>query len=152
MNPRKHMNKQDLARVLGLPGNLSELIESESLATIARTANSLSHDLRHYLSVMYANAELMTDASIPQSERDELFREVRSAVHGITDLLDSLLLFTRTGRAVYPEYESITLVIQRSFEKVGSHPRARDIRSLTGRSSLNRVAHLLDLLAWICRA
>ena len=101
-----------------------ELLDSERLATIGRMASSISHDLRHYLSAMYANAEFMSEGSIAQSERDELFLEVRSAVQGMTDLLDSLLLFTQTGRALYPEYESITLLIQRSVRMVRSHPGA----------------------------
>ena len=114
-----------------------ELLDSERLATIGRMASSISHDLRHYLSAMYANAEFMSEGSIAQSERDELFLEVRSAVQGMTDLLDSLLLFTQTGRALYPEYESITLLIQRSVRMVRSHPGARDVRiTLTGLSSL----------------
>ena len=37
----------------------NDLLDSERLATIGRMANSISHDLRHYLSAMYANAEFM---------------------------------------------------------------------------------------------
>ena len=33
------------------------LLESERLATIGRMANSVSHDLRHYLAAVYANSE-----------------------------------------------------------------------------------------------
>jgi len=100
-------------------------------------ASSISHDLRHYLSAMYANAEFMNDGAIAQSERDELLLEVRSAVQGMTDLLDSLLLFTRTGRALYPEYESIALLIERSVGMVRSHPGTRDVKiTLNGLSSL----------------
>jgi signal transduction histidine kinase len=114
-----------------------ELLDSERLATIGRMASSISHDLRHYLSAMYANAEFLSDGTIDQSERDELFLEVRSAVQGMTDLLDSLLLFTQTGRALYPEYESIGLLIQRSVRMVHSHPGARDVKiTVTGLTSL----------------
>lgn len=128
---------QDQARILGISGSLKELLDSERLATIGRMASSISHDVRHYLSVMYANAEFMSDGSIAQSERDELLLGVRCAVHGMTDLLDSLLLFTQTGRTLYPEYKSITLLIQRSVRMVRSHPGARDVRiTLTGRPSL----------------
>jgi signal transduction histidine kinase len=131
------MNTQDQVRILGISGSLKELLDSERLATVGTMASSISHHLRHYLSVMYANAEFMSDGSIAQSERDELFLEVRSAVHGMTDLLDSLLLFTQTGRALYREYESITLLIQRSVRMVRSHPGARDVRiTFTGLSSL----------------
>jgi signal transduction histidine kinase len=135
-----HMNSnrtQDEVRVPGISASPKELLDSERLATIGRTASSISHDLRHYLSVMFANAEFMSDGSIAQSERDELFLEVRSAVHGITDLLDSLLLFTQNGRALCPKYESITLLIRRSVRMVRSHPGARDVKiTLAGLSLL----------------
>src|ERR1700733_5737293 len=84
-----------------------ELLDSERLATIGRMASSISHDLRHYLSAMYANAEFMSDGNISQAEREELMLEVQTAVQGMTDLLESLLLFTQTGRALHPEYTSI---------------------------------------------
>jgi signal transduction histidine kinase len=114
-----------------------ELLDSERLATIGRMASSISHDLRHYLSAMYANAEFMSDGNITQFEREELMLEVKSAVQGMTDLLDSLLLFTQTGRALYPEYESIALMIQRAVSMVRSHPAGRDVKiSLNGLSSL----------------
>ncbi len=114
-----------------------ELLDSERLATIGRMASSISHDLRHYLSAMYANAEFMSDAGISQPEREELMVEVQSAVQGMTDLLESLLLFTQTGRALHPEFESIALMIQRAVGMVRSHPGSRDVKiTLNGLSSL----------------
>ncbi len=114
-----------------------DLLTSERLATIGRMASSISHDLRHYLSAMYANAEFMSDEKLPQSEREELFAEVRSAVLGMTELLDSLLLFTQTGRALHPEFESIALIMQRSLGMLRAHPAVRDVKiSLHGLSSL----------------
>ena len=105
-----------------------ELLDSERLATIGRMASSISHDLRHYLSAMYANAEFMSDGNISQSEREELMLEVQTAVQGMTDLLESLLLFTQTGRALHPEFESIALMIQRAVSMVRSHPASRDVK------------------------
>jgi signal transduction histidine kinase len=114
-----------------------ELLDSERLATIGRMASSISHDLRHYLSAMYANAEFMSDGNISQSEREELMVEVQTAVQGMTDLLESLLLFTQTGRALHPEYESIALMIQRAVSMVRSHPASRDVKvTLNGLSSI----------------
>jgi signal transduction histidine kinase len=106
----------------------SELIDSERLATIGRMASSISHDLRHYLSAMYANAEFMSEGAIPQSEREDLLLEVRSAVQGMTDLLDSLLLFTQTGRALHPEYQSIDAVLENAANMVRSHPGSRNVK------------------------
>ncbi len=114
-----------------------ELLDSERLATIGRMASSISHDLRHYLSAMYANAEFMSDGNISQAERQELMMEVQTAVQGMTDLLESLLLFTQTGRALHPEYESIALVIQRAVAMARSHPASRDVKiTLKGLSSV----------------
>lgn len=112
----------------------NDLLDSERLATIGRMASSISHDLRHYLSAMYANAEFMSGETLPQSEREELFLEVKTAVQGMTDLLDSLLLFTRTGRALQPAYGPVAGVIQRAVVMVRSHPAARDVRIVVGRS------------------
>ena len=112
-----------------------DLIDSERLATIGRMASSISHDLRHYLSAMYANAEFMSAGNISQPEREELLQEVQDAVQGMTDLLDSLLLFTQTGRALHPEYQSIAVILQRAVNMVRSHPAARDVRITVGELS-----------------
>ena len=120
----------------------SDLLDSERLATIGRMASSISHDLRHYLSAMYANAEFLSNDSLPHGEREELFLEVRSAVQGMTDLLDSLLLFTRTGRALQPTHDSIDGVIQRAVTMVRSHPAARDVRIVV--SGLSSVEVWMD--------
>jgi signal transduction histidine kinase len=119
----------------------NDLLDSERLATIGRMASSISHDLRHYLSAMYANAEFMSNGSLPQAEREELFLEVQTAVQGMTDLLDSLLLFTQTGRALQPAQEPIAGVVQRAVAMVRSHPAARDVRVV--------VAGLSSIEAWI---
>lgn len=105
----------------------AKLIDSDRLATIGRMASSISHDLRHHLSAMYANAEFMSDGAIPQAEREELLQEVQSAVQGMTDLLDSLLLFTQTGRALHPEYQSVETIVESAVGMVRSHPASRDV-------------------------
>jgi signal transduction histidine kinase len=106
----------------------NDLLDSERLATIGRMASSISHDLRHYLSAMYANAEFMSSENLPQAEREELFLEVQDAVQGMTDLLDSLLLFTQTGRTLRLTHEFVASVVQRAVSMARSHPAARDVR------------------------
>ena len=104
-----------------------ELVDSERLATIGRMAASISHDLRHYLSSMYANAEFLSHAETPQHDRDVLIHEVQGAVHGMTDLLDSLLIFSRTGNAITPGYESLAFLVEGAVSLVRSHPEARGV-------------------------
>lgn len=98
------------------------LLESERLATIGRMANSVSHDLRHYLAAVYANAEFLASPALSSTERQELYDEIRTAVQGTTDMLDSLLIFGRTGDALHPTFASVQAVAERAISLIRAHP------------------------------
>lgn len=102
----------------------AKLLEAERLATIGQMASSVSHDLRHYLASVYANAEFLATSDMGRVERAELLAEIQLSVHGTTDLIDSLLLFTHTGRAVHGSYESIAELAERAIALVRTHPEA----------------------------
>lgn len=103
------------------------LVESERLATIGRMASSVSHDLRHYLAAVYANAEFLASPVLPANERAELFDEIRLAVNGTTDMLDSLLIFGRTGAALQRVETSMTALANRAVALVRTHPDAERV-------------------------
>jgi signal transduction histidine kinase len=103
------------------------LVESERLATIGRMASSVSHDLRHYLAAVYANAEFLASPMLPANERAELFDEIRLAVNGTTDMLDSLLIFGRTGAALQRVETSMTSLVNRAMALVRTHPDAERV-------------------------
>jgi signal transduction histidine kinase len=104
-----------------------ELLAAERLATIGRMASSISHDLRHYLSAVYANAEFLGYDSIGPEERLELLAEVRQGVRGMTDLIESLLLFSRTGESLQLSYESLPFLAERSVAMARAHPDAQKV-------------------------
>jgi signal transduction histidine kinase len=104
-----------------------ELVESARLAVIGRMASSISHDLRHYLSAIYANAEFLSNPATPSAERDELMLDVQLAVQGMTDVLESLLVFSRTGKSLHPTYESFGGLIERAVGMVRVHPEAHGV-------------------------
>jgi signal transduction histidine kinase len=109
-----------------------ELLASERLATIGRMASSISHDLRHYLSAVYANAEFLGYDAASPAERVELLGEVRLGVEGMTELIDSLLLFSRTGQALQPTYESLPFLVERAVQLVRAHPDTKDVSFVFG--------------------
>ncbi len=110
-----------------------DLLEAERLATIGRMASSISHDLRHALSAVYANAEFLEHPNLRPEERIELLSEVRQAVQGMTELIDSLLLFSRTGRALQPTYAQLHAIAERAIASLQKHPEAQSVRiTLTG--------------------
>jgi len=104
-----------------------ELLEAERLATIGSMASSISHDLRHYLSAVYANAEFLGSWSTQPEERAELLAEVKMGVQGMTELIESLLIFSRTGQHLQANYESISLVVERAIAMVRAHPDAHGV-------------------------
>ncbi len=118
-----------------------ELIESDRLATIGRMANSVSHDLRHHLSAIYANAEFMSHARAGAEERAELLQEVKEGVQGMTDLIESLLLFSQTGQVLHLHQESLASLIERTACTVRRHPECREVKILT--------ANLEPVDAWV---
>jgi len=104
-----------------------ELVAAERLATIGQMASSISHDLRHYLSAVYANAEFLGYDAIGPDERLELLSEIRQGVRGMTDLIDSLLLFSRTGQSLQLSFESLPFLAERAIAMVRAHPDVHNV-------------------------
>ena len=103
------------------------LLESERLATIGRMASSISHDLRHALAAIQANAEFLSASNRNSSEREELYHEVRVAVHQMTDLLDSLLEFSRSRDSLRASQASVEETVKRAVQAVRAHPQFHEI-------------------------
>jgi signal transduction histidine kinase len=108
-----------------------ELLAAERLATIGQMASSISHDLRHYLSAVYANAEFLGYDDTSPHERMELLAEIRKGVRGMTELIESLLLFSRTGKSLQLGWESVGALVGRSLALVRAHPDTRNVEFVT---------------------
>ena len=100
-----------------------ELLEAERLATIGRMASSISHDLRHSLAAIVANAEFLLESRLSSEQREELYQEVRIAVNQMTELLDSLLEFSRTRESLRLAHGSVKESVDRVVQTVRTHPR-----------------------------
>jgi signal transduction histidine kinase len=105
-----------------------ELLEAERLATIGRMASSISHDLRHSLAAIVANAEFLCESRLSSDQREELYQEVRVAVNQMTDLIDSLLEFSRTRESLHPAYGSVKDSVERAVQAIHAHPEFHPIR------------------------
>lgn len=103
------------------------LIESERLATIGRMASSVSHDFRHYLATIYANSEFLASDRLSMRERAEILADVRAAVLGTTDMIESLLIFSRSGASVRRSPQLLSQVVERAVTLVRAHPDAEGV-------------------------
>ncbi|HXZ30883.1 MAG TPA: ATP-binding protein [Terriglobales bacterium] len=100
-----------------------QLLEAERLATIGRMASSISHDLRHSLAAVVANAEFLLESRLSPEQREELYQEVRIAVNQMTELIDSLLEFSRTREALRLTYGNVKESVERVVQTIRTHPR-----------------------------
>src|SRR5258707_4548721 len=100
-------------------------IETERVAAVGRAANSISHDLRHHLAALVANAEFLYEAEKLKLDRNEIYDEIRAASEQITELLDSLRDLADERRTITPVPASIDQTIRRAIEAVQGRPELR---------------------------
>lgn len=103
-------------------------IESERIAALGRAAGSISHDLRHYLAAVVANAEFLYEADQLKLNKDEIYEEIKTAANQMTDLIDSLRELSYQRSAITPTRTQIDQVIRRAIEAIHSKPEFRDTR------------------------
>jgi signal transduction histidine kinase len=103
-------------------------IETERVAALARAASSISHDLRHYLAAVVANAEFLYEADVLKLKRDEIYEEIKMAANQMTDLIDSLRELSYQRSAITPVHTRIDQVIRRAIEAIHAKPEFRSAR------------------------
>ncbi len=108
-------------------------IETERAAALARAASSISHDLRHYLAAVVANAEFLYEADELKLRKDEIYQEIQTAAIQMTDLIDSLREIAYERSAIAPTRSRIDQIITRAIEAIHAKPEYRnsDIMLLT---------------------
>jgi signal transduction histidine kinase len=117
-----------------------QLIETEKVATIGRMASSISHDLRHHLVAIQANAEFLSDQNRGSAERNLLYEEVRQGVTDMNDLLESLLEFSRTRASLRPASCDLRDVLERAIQTSRIYPSYHEIQiSMTVEGSIHGV-------------
>jgi signal transduction histidine kinase len=110
----------------------NELIEVERMSIIGRMACSISHDMRHSLLAIYANAEFLERHDLCASERSDLVLDIQEAVLAMTERLDSLLQFGSSGRKNTLVHERVSLAVERAAA-VKFHPEGRNVPITVGK-------------------
>jgi len=105
-------------------------IETERIAALGRAASSISHDLRHYLAAVVANAEFLYEAEELKLDKNEIYQEIKTASTQMTDLIDSLREVAHQGSAISPEPTDLEQIIRRAIEAVQARTEFRN-RSIT---------------------
>jgi signal transduction histidine kinase len=103
------------------------LLEAEQFATIGRMASSISHDLRHPLTAIVANAEFLSEDNLTRSQRGELYKEVSLAVERMTEMIESLLEFSRTRESLHLVRGNVEEAIERAVQMARARPEFEGI-------------------------
>jgi signal transduction histidine kinase len=98
---------------------------NERIAALGRAASSISHDLRHYLAAVVANAEFLYEAEKLKLNRDDIYCEIKTASEQMTDLLDSLRELSRGERSISPRLASIDHTVRHAVDAVRARPEMR---------------------------
>src|SRR5258707_15314679 len=105
-------------------------IETERIAALGRAASSISHDLRHYLAAVVANAEFLYEAEELKLDKSEIYQEIKTASTQMTDLIDSLRELAHQRSTISPEPTDLEQIIRRAIEAVHARPEFRN-RAIT---------------------
>jgi signal transduction histidine kinase len=111
----------------------SQLIDADRMSAIGRMACSISHDLRHSLSAIYANAEFLERHDICASERADLLLEIQEAVLAMTERVDSILQFGSSGRTNPLVHERVSLVVEKAVAAMKFHPDGQNVSIRVGK-------------------
>ena len=138
----------------------SQPIEAERMSAIGRMACSISHDMRHSLSAIYANAEFLERCDICASAQLDLLLEIQEAVLVMTERIDSLLQFASSGRKSPLVHARVSSVVEKAVASVRSHPDGRNVPITVGKfppveadiNARNLESALYNLLLNACQA
>jgi signal transduction histidine kinase len=108
-----------------LAASQQKLIENERIAALGRAASSLSHDLRHYLAAVVANAEFLYEADELHLDKSEIYKEIQTASTQMTDLIDSLRELAMQRSAISPQPTDLDQIVRRAVEAVRVRPEFR---------------------------
>ena len=111
----------------------SQLTDVERMSAIGRMVCAISHDMRHSLTAIYANAEFLECQDICTSVRTDLLLEIKEAVVVMTERINSLLQFGSSGRKHQLVRQRVSVVIEKAVAAVKFHPDGQNVSITVGK-------------------
>jgi signal transduction histidine kinase len=138
----------------------SQLTDVERMSAIGRMVCAISHDMRHSLTAIYANAEFLECQDICASVRPDLLLEIKRAVLVMTERIESLLQFGSSGRTHPLVHERVSAVVEKAVAAVKLHPDGKNVSITAGKfpaaeadiDSRNLESAIYNLLLNACQA
>jgi signal transduction histidine kinase len=87
----------------------------EPLSAVSRIVAFVSHDLRHPLTTILANAEFLTRSDISEMQRSDTYQEIRWAIDRMNEMVSSLLECSKGYDTLQPAARSIVDTVEHAI-------------------------------------
>jgi signal transduction histidine kinase len=87
----------------------------EPLSAVSRIVAFVSHDLRHPLTAILANAEFLTRSDISEMQRSDTYQEIRWAIDRMNDMVSSLLECSKGRDNLRPATRNIVDTVEHAI-------------------------------------
>src|ERR1700734_2283509 len=98
-----------------LPSRPWDLPILEPLSFVSRVVAFVSHDLRHPLTAILANAEFLTRSDISEMQRSDTYQEIRWAIDRMNEMISSLLECSKGRDSLRPAARNIVETVERAI-------------------------------------
>jgi signal transduction histidine kinase len=92
-----------------------DLLIQEPLSVVSRMVALICHDLRLPMTAILANAEFLAHSELSAMEKAELYREIRSSIDRMNDLVSSLVEYSRDRDFLRPSAANIVDTVERAI-------------------------------------
>jgi signal transduction histidine kinase len=87
----------------------------EPLSAVSRMVAFVSHDLRHPLTAILANAEFLTRSDISEMQRSDTYQEIRWAIDRMNEMVSSLLDCSKGRDTLRPAARNIVDTVEHAI-------------------------------------
>jgi signal transduction histidine kinase len=94
-----------------------DLLITEPLSAVSRIVAFVSHDLRHPLTAILANAEFLTRSDISEMQRSDTYQEIRWAIDRMNEMVSSLLECSKGHDTLRPAARNIVDTVEHAIRR-----------------------------------
>jgi signal transduction histidine kinase len=121
------VRKRSLSPAESLRSMQWDLRAPEPLSAVSRMVALISHDLRHPLTAILANAEFLTQSDLSEMQRNDFYQEIRFAIDRMNDLISSVLECSKGRDTLRAATRNIVNTVERAIRMTSVREEFRRI-------------------------
>ena len=114
--------------VMALHNPLRDIPPPDPVTEAGRVAGLISHELRLPLTAILAYAELLAEDGVNETQRADLYQEIRLAASQMNELIQSLMDFSKGRESLQPSAGDVVNTLRRVIRMIAVRPEFRHVR------------------------